>query len=164
MSLSRDSAVLGLDVRSDGSPTALPVSCHADILFHYVDANPNFVNSAIFNDSLTSGFGGWGDPNNDYQITTGALADNFEVAYPIPHRLRRNYTARRANPDPFGDGTPSPTDDLWQYFTPNGREALVQGHIGNFEGFQTQLESLFVSRSSIDDHNRRVLGCWSYRC
>jgi len=108
-----------------------------------LDASPNFPNATIFNDSPTSGFGGWGNPADDYQITTGAFADNFEVVYPIPHKIRRNYTARNDNPDPFGDGTPAAPDALWNYFTPTSQKALVEGFVGDFQGFQALLEGQF---------------------
>lgn len=60
--------------------------------------------------------------------------------------------------DPLGDGTPYPTTDLWNQFTPTSQEALVQGHIGDFEGFQTQLEGLFVSRTATGDRDRPRVG------
>jgi hypothetical protein len=45
-----------------------------------------------------SGIGGWGTLDNDYQITKGAFSHGFQLAYPIPHRLRRNYTETYVNP------------------------------------------------------------------
>ena len=129
---------------------------YADIPFYLVDASPNFPNATIFNDSPTSGFGGWGDPNDDFQITTGALAHTFKLAYPAPHELRRNYSAKYDVTDPFGDGTIAPTDDLWTFFTPASRDALVNGFIGDFEGFQTLFEDLSVSRSPVDGCDRRA--------
>jgi len=106
------------------------------------DASPNFPNSTIFDGSPTSGFGGWGDPDDDYQISTGALADDFEIAYPVPHRIRRNYTVNFSYfPDFLGDGTPPPQEDLWNYFTPASQEALIKGYVGDFRGFQAHFES-----------------------
>ena len=145
MRLSRNSAILGLDNGSVGPPTIPLVLCCADILFYLTDASPNFLNATIFDDSPTSGFGGWGDPAQDYHITTGALADNFKLAYPVPHGLRRNYSAKYYFTDPFGDGTPVPTDDLWTFFTPAKRDAAVNGFVGDFKGFQALFEGLFVS-------------------
>ena len=121
-------------------------SVPAVLIFSFVDASPDFANATIFNDSPTSGFGRWGDPADDYQITTGAFADNFEVVYPVPHKIRRNYTARSVNADPFGDGTPPAPDALWNYFTPASQKALIQGYVGDFEKFQTQFEGTVVSR------------------
>ena len=158
MRLSGNSTILGLDVGSVGQSTIPLVSCCADTLLYLVDASPNFPNSTIFDDSPTSGFGGWGDPAQDYHITTGALADSFKLAYPVPHGLRRNYTANYYVADPFGDGTFVPPDDLWTFFTPASREALVNGFVGDFEGFQTLLEGMSVSRISIDDCDWRAEG------
>ena len=92
-----------------------------------------------------SGFGGWGDPADDYQITTGAFANDFQVAYPVPHKVRRNYTMKSANPDPFGDGTPPAPKPFWNYFTRESQQTLIDGYIGDFVGFQAQLEGPIVS-------------------
>ena len=112
------------------------------------DASPNFTTATIFNDSPTSGFGGWGNPSDDYQITTGAFANDFELAYPVPHRIRRNYTVRSLSADPFGDGTAPAPDDFWNYITPESQKQLINGYVGDFEGFQMILEGSTVSRSS----------------
>ena len=116
--------------------------------FYFADAGPNFQNATIFNDSPTSGFGGWGNPADDYQITTGAFAENFTVAYPVPHKIRRNFTGASGNPDPFGDGTPSAPGAIWNYFTPASQQALVSGYVGDYQSFQTQFEGPLVSQSS----------------
>ena len=113
--------------------------------WNFTDASADFPNATIFDDSPTSGFGGWGNPANDYQITTGAFVEDFELAYPVPHTLRRNYTARSSNTNPFGDGTLPAPDALWNYITPGSREELINGYAGDFEGFQTQLEGPVVS-------------------
>lgn len=112
------------------------------------DASPDFPNASIFSDSPTSGFGRWGNPADDYQIATGAFADDFQVAYPVPHRIRRNYTARSTNVDPFGDGTPPAPEAFWNYFTRESQVALVNSYVGDFQGFQAQFEGPVVSRSS----------------
>lgn len=147
---------MGLDFGSVGLSTTLSIFCDADILSHLIDASPNFPNATIFDNSSTTGLGGWGDPNNDYQITTGAFAHDFEVAYPVPHGIRRNYTVRDTNPDPFGDGTPPGPDDLWTYFTPASQKAMVEGYVGDFWGFQALFEGTIVSQTSTDDRDRRV--------
>jgi len=144
MQLSGRLAVLGLDVRSVGLSVIHLVFRYVDALF-YVDASPNFPNATIFNDSPKSGFGRWGDPNDDYQITTGAFAHDFQVAYPVPHRVRRNYTPKVPVSDPFGDGTAPPTDEMWHYFTPASQKKLMEGYVGDFGGFHAEFESLVVS-------------------
>lgn len=144
-------SVLGLDVRSAGSPAIHLVYYCADIRLYRIDAGPNFPNATIFNDCPKSGFGGWGDPANDYQITTGAFAKDFENVYPIPHRVRREYTAKSGGGDFFGDGTPSAPDDLWSSFTPASRDALVQGYAGDFEGFQAKFQGTAVSLNPLID-------------
>lgn len=112
------------------------------------DARPDFPSATIFNDSPTSGFGGYGDPNNDFQITTGAFAKDFELAYPVPHKIRRNYTERSFSTDPFGDGTAPAPLPFWNYFTKESRDTLVNGFVGDFEGFHALFEGPVVSRSS----------------
>jgi len=145
MQLLGSSPVLGLDLGSVGPPVIPPFPCLANSLPHLADATPDFFNSTIFNDSPNSGFGGWGNPADDYQITTGAFADDFVPVYPVPHKVRRNYTARSPGGDIFGDGTPAAPNPFWTYFTPASVKALVQGHIGDFEGFQAEFESTTVS-------------------
>ena len=49
----------------------------------------NFSTSPFFDPDPKSGLGGWGDPQDDYQITTGGFAFDFERPYPAPHRIRR---------------------------------------------------------------------------
>ena len=139
------SPILGLDVGSVNPPVIPPVFSYANILLYLIDAGPNFVNSTIFNDSPDSGFGGWGNPADDYQITTGAFVNDFLPVYPVPHKIRRNYTAVSLGGDIFGDGTPSAPNPFWTYFTPASVNALVQGHAGDFEGFQAEFESTTVS-------------------
>ena len=111
----------------------------------FVDAIPDFPNATIFNPSSTTGMGGFGDPNNDYQITTGAFAKDFEVAYPVPHRIRRNYTPVSTSTDPFGDGTPPAPLPFYNYFTNDSVNTLVNGFTGNLVGFHTLMEGPVVS-------------------
>jgi len=88
----------------------------------------NFQNSTFWDPDANSGIGGWGDPNNDNQITDGAFAD-FAVSYPVPHRIRRQYTPL------------SPTGvSLAPLFTPESQRAMVAGTLGSFIGFQTAIE------------------------
>jgi len=115
------------------------------LTLYLTDANPNFANATIFSDSPTTGFGGWGDPTNDYQITTGAFVKDFDLFYPVPHKLRRNYTERGTNPNPFGDGTPPAPLPFWNYFTKASKDALVNEFVGDFEGFHALFEGSTVS-------------------
>ena len=135
-----NSTILGLDFGLVGSSGIPPVFRYADTLFYVTDANANFPNSTIFSDSRTSGLGGWGNPADGYQITTGAFAEDFEIAYPIPHRIVRNYTETT----PLSPSTPA---ILWERFTPASLEAAVQGFIGDLMGLQAQIQGPTVSYS-----------------
>jgi len=106
---------------------------------------PTFSIQPSSGNSPKSGFGGWGNPADDYQITTGAFADDFVHVYPVPHKVRRNYTVRSVGGDIFGDGTPAAPNPFWTYFTPASVKALVRGHIGDFQRFQAEFESTTVS-------------------
>ena len=91
----------------------------------------NFTGS-YFWDNSTSGIGGWGDPDNDYTITTGGFANAFSVSYPSPHQLRRHfYPTRPTDPDL----------QMVTLITPESQKALVNGHVGDFIGFQGSFES-----------------------
>ena len=142
MQLRGGTALLGLDF---GSVSPATISLTHMLMPHIIDASPDFPNATIFDDSPMSGFGRWGNPADDYQITTGAFANDFEVTYPVPHKIRRNYTARSTSADPFGDGTPPAPDAFWNYFTRESQVALINSYVGDFEGFQTQFEGPVVS-------------------
>ena len=88
----------------------------------------NFQNSTFWDPAADSGIGGWGDPNDDYQITDGGFA-NFTVSYPVPHRIRRQYT-------PISGAGVS----LAPLFTPESQSAMVAGTVGSFIGFQAAIE------------------------
>jgi len=98
-------------------------------LIFMTDAS-NFQNSTFWDPDTTSGVGGWGDPNDDDQITDGAFADDFHLSYPSPHRLRRRYTPTA--PD-------NPDEPLTNAFTPESQVAIVNGFQGDFIGFQARL-------------------------
>jgi len=89
----------------------------------------NFQNSTFWDPDTTSGVGGWGDSNDDDQITDGAFADDFIVSYPSPHRLRRRYTPNNPN---------NPDELLTTVFTPESQAAMVNGFQGDFIGFQAR--------------------------
>jgi len=101
------------------------------VLIHFTTDASNFENSSFWDPDTTSGVGGWGDPNDDYQITDGAFAADFPVSYPSPHRLRRQYT-------PID---PNSTVPLPETFTPESQQAMVNGFVGNFVGFQAFFQS-----------------------
>ena len=95
-----------------------------------IDA-PNFENSTFWDPDTTSGIGGWGDPNQDYQVTNGGFATDFPLSYPSPHRFSRRYTPTIPN-------RPGPMTDLFTY---ESQLAMVNGFVGDFIGFQTSIES-----------------------
>ena len=103
----------------------------------------DFQNSPFFDPDQFSGLGGWGDPKNDYQITDGGFAD-IEVSYPVPHKIRRNYTL--VYPD-----RPGPLTNL---FTPEVMNTLIHSFPGDFIGFQSHFET--ASHGAI---HRIVGGC-----
>ena len=108
-------------------------------------------NSNIFNGS-NSDFGGWGDPTNDYQITTGGFKDVIR-AYPNPHHIRRNFTLLPFRDPaaglPFvGDpSAPPPPADLMinTTMTQQNVDFIVNNFPGDFMGFQAYFESPQVS-------------------
>lgn len=147
-------ALLGLDTRYRRRTCALTLSLRLDRAhrknFH-LDAHDLF-NSPFFDNSSSSGVGGWGDPENDYQIYTGGFKDQIR-AYPTPHHIRRNFTLYPyANPNlvsPFqGDphAPPSPATLMINVsMTRENVDYLVNGFDGNFIGFHAYLESVNVS-------------------
>lgn len=132
-------SLLGLDVRW----------CFVPRLFGF---NPDpkadtadFYNATIFSDSTYDGLGGWGDPNNDFQITTGGFKD-IKLAYPVPHRIRRNYTNSAAQAIlqfPLPKGVP-PVGPLMlnTTFTREIVDSIVNSFTGDFINFQGTLEGL----------------------
>ena len=105
---------------------------HIAELISFVTDASNFENSTFWDPDTTSGVGGWGDPNNDNQITDGGFAKDFVLSYPVPHRLRRQYTPIF----PGGPATP-----LMKAFTPESQVAMVNDFEGSFVGFQTKFQS-----------------------
>jgi tyrosinase len=109
----------------------------------------DFYNSDIFDDDPRYGLGGWGDPNNDYQITTGGFKDIVRP-YPTPHHIRRNFTLfpfdNPAIPPPFADDPTAPRvpPDFMvnTTITPQNVEFMVNSFEGDFEAFQAYMESL----------------------
>ncbi|KAI0663578.1 Di-copper centre-containing protein [Cubamyces menziesii] len=101
---------------------------------HDVESSPIFQES-----NPISGLGGWGDPAKDIQVQDGGFR-HLEVAYPIPHILRRNFTLQPFLP--LG-GLPMFTN-LSQYanesFTPEKVREMVDWTPGDFVGFQVSME------------------------
>ena len=113
----------------------------------YLDAY-DFYNNNLF-DNSSYGVGAWGDPANDYQIFTGGLKD-IMLAYPSPHRIRRNFTLFPfANPHvlnrfPGDPDAPPPPVDLMinTTMTKEKVDYLVNNYEGDFIGLQTDVESV----------------------
>jgi len=103
----------------------------------------DFYHSTIFSDSTFDGLGGWGDPNNDYQISTGGLKD-IRLAYPSPHYIRRNFSIHFPPSFPLPPGVPpvDPALNLNDTFTSNITDFIVNSFTGNFTLFQATLEGL----------------------
>ena len=146
-------ALLGLDTGYCSRSCALRISWRHDRAHRnnfYLDAH-DMCNSAFFDES-PSGVGGWGDPTDDSQITTGGFKDVIG-AYPSPHRIRRNCTVQPfGGPDPvslFPDdptAPPIPKDLMINTtMTKQNVDSLVDGFEGDFIGFQTYFESVAVS-------------------
>jgi tyrosinase len=114
----------------------------------HLDAH-DFYNANIF-DNSSSGVGGWGDPANDFQITTGGFKDML-VAYPSPHHIRRNFSLYPfQNPNtlnPFTDpSVPLPTGLMINTsMTEQNVNFSVNSFEGDFIGFQAYMESPPVS-------------------
>ena len=108
-------------------------------------------NSPFF-DPSPNGVGGWGDPNNDYQIHNGGFKD-WVRAYPSPHGIRRNCSIlpfrNPAPPPPFGnppDAPPRPVDLMVNVtMTKQNVDYIVNNFEGDYFKFQGYFESLNVS-------------------
>ena len=106
-----------------------------------IDA-PDFTGSDLWSDNTTSGLGRpIGVSSNDFVLNTGGFSSDFNLAYPAPHSLRRNYTLQPWLSDA----------DLPQYFTEPAKlantsftaeaiDALISGYVGDYKGFQANME------------------------
>ena len=81
-----------------------------------------------------SGLGGWGDPNADFSVPDGGFR-TFQLSYPSPHILRRNFTLHPWK-DVLKIGNTS--------FSASVIEALLETPAGDFKGFQTVFEAVEV--------------------
>jgi tyrosinase len=104
-----------------------------------IDAS-NFQESSFWDSDPVSGVGGWGDPENDYQIADGGLA-NFTISYPVHHNIRRNYTYLVWANLPI----PLITDHQAKgnlSFTTDVVESILQTGAGDYEEIQVLLEAI----------------------
>jgi len=96
----------------------------------------DFSNSPFWNPSLTNGLGTNGDPNNHGELFDGGFSKDFFLAYPTPHKLRRNITMQPwksiINPDPAFD----PNRFANTTFTKGEVTKMVTGFVGDLNGFQ----------------------------
>lgn len=109
---------------------------------HNIDA-PDFYESSFWKDSdYMSGLGGWGDPNDDYTVHDGGFRD-LQIAYPVPHHIRRNFSLLAwkslsfpliINPLKMGNTS----------FSASVIDSLLETPAGDFKGFQTVLEAVQV--------------------
>jgi len=111
-----------------------------------IDAH-DIYNSAFW-DGSPSGVGGWGDPNNDFQIHDGGFKD-MVVAYPNPHHIRRNFSLYPfSNPDvkpPFAGDPNGPAPPVGfminTTMTKQNVDGLIANYTGDYFGFQSYFES-----------------------
>ena len=86
-----------------------------------------------------------GDPNNDNQISTGAFK-NLQLAYPVPHRIRRNFLLQPFLTLPVPDIKDGPVIDpellINTTFTYEAVDALVNSHVGDYIHFHGALEAV----------------------
>ena len=138
--LQRSAPVLGLEAWLD----ILLVETSWPLLTSRVSADyKNVKDSPLFTDpDPISGFGTWGDPNNDFQITDGGFA-NIEHAYPIPHRLRRNYTLQPwlQIPQAAFPSMTEPSLEANASLSPKKIQELIDHTPGDFAGFQMRMEA-----------------------
>ena len=116
------------------------------ILKDYAADSFDTEHSTMFDDDGVSGLGGWGDPNDDSQITTGGFKDVVR-AYPSRHRIRRTYTLRPLGnlpSTPFADDPLAPPVDptimINGSFTESNYNFMLNGFLGDFTGFHAYLE------------------------
>lgn len=121
-----------------------------------LDIGPNpeldtedFYHASIFSNSTVDGLGSWGDPANDFQITTGGFKD-IKVAYPVPHNIRRNFTLQPflgvINPRP---SAVKPGLMVNTTFTKEVVDHAVSSFTEDFVSFQTYVESVSGPHSGV---------------
>ncbi|QRV90444.1 tyrosinase [Ceratobasidium sp. AG-Ba] len=115
-----------------------PMLCESNAdtkaLLHVNWDTENFEKSAIWDKDRKYGLGGFGDPNDDHTVKTGGL--DMTLAYPIRHKLRRQYS-----PYPFVGGPfPFPNISAVSTFTPQEVRKVLATQSGNFTAFQYSME------------------------
>jgi len=114
---------------------------------------PDFENSPFWNDSdPESGLGGWGNPDAHMQVQDGAFA-GFKVAYPYPHVLHRHFDLQPWLNTSIGFHI-IPTRMVNETFTRAEVARVVNGHVGDYRGFQQDVAALPGMHSSI----HRIVG------
>ncbi|KAK7692790.1 hypothetical protein QCA50_004423 [Cerrena zonata] len=109
----------------------------------------DFQHATIFEESdYLSGLGGWGDPSKDFSVPDGAFSD-FNVAYPSPHILRRNFTLQPFLPFASLDVFPEPAKLANTSFTYAEISNLIANYTGDFKGFQKYFEFPEGAHSSV---------------
>ncbi|KAF7376539.1 Di-copper centre-containing protein [Mycena sanguinolenta] len=102
----------------------------------------NFYESSFFKDSdPDSGLGGWGDASTGYRVLDGAFSasSSFQVSYPVPHTIRRNFTLFPSFPIPAVWNHTRPANVT---FTKSVVESLIDGFVGDFKGFNGYMEGI----------------------
>ncbi|CAE6448076.1 unnamed protein product [Rhizoctonia solani] len=100
----------------------------------------DFEHSPIWDPDPVYGLGGFGDPNDDNTVKNGGL--DLSLAYPIKHKLRRQY-------QPYIVIPPSINISANATFTPAEVKTLLAQPEGNFTAFQTYMEKFFGMHGAI---------------
>ncbi|KAK0469181.1 Di-copper centre-containing protein [Desarmillaria tabescens] len=114
----------------------------------------DFEGATIFAEpDLKSGLGGWGGPEDDYLVRDGGFSYDFDLAYPSPHGLRRNYTLRPWLSDQFAglNVILDPSQMANISFTADKIQELVNGSEGDYVGFQFSFEDWEAAHASVHE-------------
>ncbi|CEL62851.1 hypothetical protein RSOLAG1IB_10527 [Rhizoctonia solani AG-1 IB] len=104
----------------------------------------DFANSNIWDTDPDSGLGAFGDPDDDYTLKTGGL--NITLAYPIAHKLRRQYTPLLSLQL---DGTSLTNISAKSLFSQAEVDVLLAQPEGNFTAFQDYMERFVGMHTAI---------------
>ncbi|KDN46163.1 hypothetical protein RSAG8_04390, partial [Rhizoctonia solani AG-8 WAC10335] len=100
----------------------------------------DFERSPIWDSDPVYGLGGFGDSNDDNIVKNGGL--NITLAYPIKHKLRRQYQPYIVIPGSVNISANAT-------FTPAEVKTLLAQPEGNFTAFQTYMEQFFGMHGAI---------------